>query len=173
MKLIVWLGNPGKEYAKTRHNIGFIMLDRFCDRGNYGGWKMEKNFHAEIIKTPDIIFCKPQTYMNKSWEAIKKIVDFYKIPVENILIIHDEIDLPTGTIQKKIGGSHAGHNGLRNTLLHLQNNNTFTRIRIWVDRPDTKEWVVDRVLEPFSKAELTVIDSKEETIFWYINEFIS
>jgi PTH1 family peptidyl-tRNA hydrolase len=87
-------------------------------------------------------------------------------------VLYDEIDLPTGKIQKKIGWSAAGHNGIKSILQHLENNNTFTKIRIWVDRPSTKEEVVDWVLWDFSKAELTEIDNRQELIFWYINEFI-
>lgn len=172
MKLVVWLGNPWKEYEFTRHNIWFIMIDEFCDANNYWSWKMEKIFNAEIIKSDNVIFCKPQTYMNKSWDAIKKIADYYKINQEDILIIHDEIDLPTWKIQKKIGWSHAWHNWIKSILHVFQNNNIFTKIRIWVDRPETKEQVIDWVLMNFSKAELTEIDSKKEIIFWLINNFI-
>lgn len=172
MKLVVWLGNIWKEYAKNRHNIWFIMIDRFCSEKNIWPWKIEKSFHAVIIKDWDVIFCKPQTYMNKSGEAVKKICDFYKITPENIIIIYDEIDLPTWKIQKKIWWSPAGHNGIKSILQHLQNNNTFIKIRIWVDRPSTKEQLVDWVLWDFSKAELTEIDKQQETIFWYISDFL-
>jgi peptidyl-tRNA hydrolase, PTH1 family len=171
MKLIVWLGNPGKEYSKNRHNIGFMIIDEFCAWNKIGSWKHEKWFSADIIKYGDIIYCKPLTYMNKSWEAIKKIIDFYKIPVENILIVHDEIDLSTWVIQKKLGGSHAGHNGIKSAITML-GDNTFTRLRVGVDRPATKEEVVDYVLGDFSKQELDTIKNKEEIIFNIINEFI-
>lgn len=172
MKLIVWLGNPGKEYIKTRHNIWFIMIDEFCKLNNYWPWKIEKSFHAEIIKVWDLIFCKPQTYMNKSWEAIKKIIDYYKIIPEDILVIHDEIDLPTWKIQKKIGWSPAGHNGLKSILYYLENNNIFTKIRIWVDRPQEKEQVSDWVLGEFTSQELLIINNKNNTIIDHINMFI-
>lgn len=172
MKLIVWLGNIWKEYAKNRHNIWFIMIDKFCSGKNIWPWKIDKSFHAEIIKYGDTIFCKPQTYMNKSWEAVKKISDFYKITPENIIIIYDEIDLPTGKIQKKIWWSPAWHNGIKSILNSLQNNNTFTKIRIGVDRPATKEQVVDWVLWDFSKSELTQINNQIDIVFWHIQSFI-
>lgn len=173
MKLIVWLGNPGKEYAKNRHNIWFIMIDNFVNEHNIGPRRTDKSFHAEIIKNNDTIFCKPLTYMNKSWESVKKIVDFYKITPENILIVYDEIDLPTGKIQEKIWWSHAGHNGIKSILHHIQNNNIFTKLRIGVDRPTTKEEVVDRVLWNFSSAEINKIDEHKDIIFQKIQNFIN
>lgn len=172
MKLVVGLWNPGKEYAKTRHNIWWIMLDAFCNEKNIGPWKWEKSFHADIIKNWDVIYCKPLTYMNKSGESVKKICDFYKISAEDILVLHDEIDIPTAKIQKKIWWSHAGHNGLKSMLHFLQNSNSFTRIRIGVDRPATKEQVTDWVLWVFSKAEMTELDKQKEVVSGYISEFI-
>ncbi len=171
MKLIAWLGNPWTEYAKTRHNMWFIMLDLYCKEKTISGRKFEKKFNAEIIKTDDIIFCKPQTYMNKSWEAIKKIADYYKINTENILIIHDEIDIPVGKIQKKIGWSPAGHNWLKSILQQLQNENTFTRIRVGIDRPQNKEDVVNYVLEKLWKEEKELILSKKEEVFEIVDDF--
>ncbi len=172
MKLIVWLGNPWKEYSNNRHNIWFILIDQFCEKNNIWPWKSEKSFHAEIIKDGDVIFCKPQTYMNKSGESVKKVADYYKILPENIIVLYDEIDLPTGKIQKKIGWSSAGHNWIKSILQHLENNNTFTKIRVWVDRPSTRDEVVDWVLWDFSKSELTEIDNQQDVIFWYISGFI-
>lgn len=210
MKLIVWLGNPWPEYAKTRHNIWFSIIESFCSENNLGSRSRDKKYNAEIIKAElqldiflqdyekwhakhhweeeskkegkekkdlcwesvKIIFCKPLTYMNKSGEAIKKIADFYKIKPEDILVIHDDIDLSTGKIQKKVWGSHAGHNWLKSILQQLQNNNTFTRIRIWVDRPQNKDDVVEYVLQNFSKKEMEVIEKQEGEITWLINEFI-
>jgi peptidyl-tRNA hydrolase, PTH1 family len=161
MKLVVALGNPGAEYAHTRHNAGRLMIDLFCASQNIHGRKMEKSFAAEITKVWDTIYAKPQTYMNKSGEAVKKICDFYKILPEDILVLHDEIDLPTGKIQKKIGGSHAWHNGLKSILLHLGGINTFTRLRIGVDRPATREEVVDWVLGKFSQEEWKKLEEQE------------
>lgn len=172
MKLVVWLWNPGQEYVKTRHNIWFIMIDKFCDENNYWPWKFDNNFNAEIIKEGDIIFCKPQTFMNKSGDSVKKISHFYKINPMNILVLHDEIDLPVWKIQRKIGWSPAGHNGIKSILAQLQNINTFIKIRIWVDRPSLREQVVERVLENFSNGELTEIDNKKDVIFWFIDDFI-
>lgn len=173
MKLIVWLGNPWSEYAKTRHNMWFIMIDLYCKEKAFSGWKFEKKFNADVIKTENIIFCKPQTFMNKSWESIKKISDFYKIKIEDILIIHDEIDLPIGKIQKKIGWSPAGHNWLKSILQELQNENTFTRIRVGIDRPLNKEDVVNYVLQTTPKNELAIILQRKEDVFLLIENFLN
>lgn len=148
------------------------MIDNFVEENNIGSRKMEKAFHAEILKDNDTIYCKPQTYMNKSWESVRKILDFYKIPVENILVVYDEIDLPTGKIQERVGWSSAGHNGIKSMLHHTQNTNTFTKLRIGVDRPATREEVVDRVLGDFSQAELSTINNSKDTIFQKIINFI-
>lgn len=172
MKLIVWLGNPWAEYAKTRHNIWFIMIDLYCEKNDICGWKFDKKYNAEIIKTDEGIFCKPQTYMNKSWEAIRKIIDFYKIPIENILVLHDDIDLPIGKIQKKIGWSAAWHNWLKSILQQLQNINTFTRVRIGVDRPQNKEDVVGYVLDRLWQKERESIIKQDEHIFSLIHDFL-
>lgn len=172
MHLIVWLGNPGKEYVHTRHNVGFMMLDKFCTQQKIDSRRNDKSFNADIIKDGDTVYAKPLTYMNRSGESIKKIADFYKIPVENVLVLHDEIDIPTGKIQKKVGGSAAGHNGLKSTLLRFGQLNTFTRIRIGVDRPALKEQVVNWVLGDFSHTEMEHINAQYPTIEKMIHEFL-
>lgn len=153
MKLIVWLGNPWKQYEKTRHNIGFVVLDT-------------------LIEKKDVIFLKPQTFMNLSGEAVSKIANFYKITPENILIIHDEIDLPTGKIQLKLGWSSAGHNWLKSIIEKLWTKD-FRRLRIGVDRPATKEQVADYVLSNFTSEERKKITLQQEEIESLINEFLS
>lgn len=124
-----------------------------------------------VIHDQEVVICKPLTYMNKSGESICKIASFYKIKPEDILVIHDEIDLANGEIQLKKGGGHAGHNGLKSIIQHL-GTNTFARIRIGVGRPGTKEEVVDYVLWNFSSTEWKSIAKKEPEIFDMINEFI-
>ncbi len=174
MKLIVWLGNPGKKYENTRHNAGFLALDSFAKREKIS-WTANKDRNAEIgkwkIKDEDIIICKPLTFMNKSGESVGKIAQFFKIKPEDILVIHDEIDLPSGQIQMKSWGGHAGHNGLRDIIAKL-GTNTFSRIRIGVGRPETKEEVVDYVLYPFSKGELQTLADNEQKIWDMIYAFI-
>lgn len=174
MKLIAWLGNPGNEYEMTRHNAGFLMIDRRAD------WeKIKRSTKKEwnamlgkwVIHDEEVLLCKPLTYMNKSGESISKIAIFYKIKPEDILIIHDEIDLVNGEIQLKKGGGHAWHNGLKSIIQHL-GTNTFSRIRIGVGRPETKEEVVNYVLHPFSKNEWKAIESKEQEIWEMIRQFV-
>lgn len=175
MKLIVWLWNPGKEYAATRHNAGFLLIDSRAKREKLD-WSMNKERNAETAKWKiwdnDIILCKPLTYMNKSGESVGKIAKFYKITPEDILVLHDEIDLPNAQIQLKVGGGHAGHNGLKSLIAHL-GTNTFARIRIGVWHPGHKDQVADYVLHDFNKTDRNQINEKEQQIFDMIYEFIS
>ena len=174
MKLIVWLGNPGKEYTTTRHNAGFLIIDSLAAREKMKRTK-NKERNAEIVKwtigDEEVVLCKPLTFMNKSGESVGKIAKFYKIKPDDILVIHDEIDLPSGDIKLKKWGGHAGHNGLRDIIDKL-GTNTFSRIRIGVGRPATKEEVVDYVLHKFSAAEQKNLAAHEEEIFGLIESFI-
>ena len=174
MKLIVWLGNPWKEYANTRHNAGFLLIDSFAKREKIK-WIKKKEWNAEIatweINEQEVVLCKPLTYINKSGESVSKIAKFYKIKPEDILLIHDEIDLQSGEIKMKQWGWHAWHNGLRSLITHL-GTNTFSRIRVGVGRPVTKEEVVEYVLHPFTKTEWEAIEKQEEKIFQMIYEFV-
>lgn len=135
MKLIVGLGNPGIQYQLTRHNAGFIIIDGLTKELNLNVKKIK--FSGEFIKTKyqdqDIIFLKPLTFMNLSGSCVASFMNFFKIKVEDVLIIHDEIDLDFGRIQFKSGGSAAGHNGLKDIFLKTNNNN-FSRLRIGVGR---------------------------------------
>lgn len=149
MKLVVGLGNPGDKYRNNRHNIGFILLDRFAN-DNQLEWKFEKKFEAEIarLKTPDkdLLLVKPQTFMNNSGEAVRKILDFYNIPPKDVLVVHDEIDLPAGTTKMGRGMGSAGHKGVQSLIDHLGAND-FERLRVGVGRPenpniDIEDWVL-------------------------------
>ncbi len=176
MKLIVWLGNPWAEYAKTRHNIGFITIDNFVDREKAGKREYQNKRKWEMIEADienqKIVFLKPMEFMNRSWWAVWALANFYKIEPKDILIIHDDIDLPVGKIQLKLWGSSAGHNGLKDIIAKLGTND-FRRLRIGVDRPLNKEDVADYVLHSFKKEEKDFIDSKAEEIEKYIKEFIA
>lgn len=149
MKLIVGLGNPGKEYEKTRHNMGFMMLDNYAkenhlefSKSKFGG------IYTEFNKNGDkIILLKPQQYINLSGEVVKKYVDFYKIQLDNILIISDDLDMPFGKIKIKYKGSSGGHNGLKNIENHL-GTNEYRRIKIGISndkRIDTKDYVLSKI----------------------------
>lgn len=173
MKLIVGLGNKGKEYNNTRHNVGFIFLDYFADELKVN-W-IEKNkfaiFTKKNINNEKIIFAKPLTYMNLSGKAVYFFVQKYKIDISDILIIHDEIDLPFLKIKIKKGGGDAGHNGIKSIIQELNNNN-FCRIRIGIGKPEEKNKVVDYVLDTFNKEELERMPKKFDLIKEFIYNWI-
>jgi PTH1 family peptidyl-tRNA hydrolase len=150
MYLIVGLGNPGKEYDWTRHNIGFEVIDKLAfDLGI--SLKLKKKFRAEIAATSDLLLAKPMTYMNLSGESVLSISSFYNVPPEKIIIIQDEIDLPIGRIQLRKTLSAGGHNGIKNIIAHL--GKEINRIRIGIG-PKPKEILMeDYVLSGFFKQE--------------------
>lgn len=172
MKLIVGLGNPGEEYENTRHNIGYIFIDNFADSL---GIKIEKKkfngLYAEtIINGEKVILVKPLSYMNLSGEVVIKFVNFYKINIEDILVISDDLDLEVGKIRLRPQGSSGGHNGLKNIALHL-NTEEFKRLRIGISNNkliDTKDYVLGK----FSKENREIIDSIKDEINSLLNDFI-
>ena len=136
MRLIVGLGNPGKKYEKTRHNIGFVIVSSFRFQfSNFSDWKFNKKFNAEVavenVNHAKIILAKPQTFMNESGRAVRAAADFYKIKPADILIIHDDIDLPLGKIRIKKDGSSGGHQGVASIIASLGSQD-FTRLKIGV-----------------------------------------
>jgi len=150
--LIVGLGNPGAEYANTRHNAGFMAVDFLA--GSDAVWKREKNYLA--LKSDGVIFIKPETFMNLSGLAVSGAMAKYRIPLENVTVIHDDIDLPLGTVRVKTGGGNAGHNGLKS--IDAAVGRDYRRIRIGIGRPENKDYEIsDWVLGKFSKAELKII----------------
>lgn len=154
MKCIVGLGNPGRKYRKTRHNIGFMVIDELLERNR---WKLNKtkfggDYAMEIFEGEKIILLQPQTYMNLSGQSIKPLMDYYNIDLADVLVIYDDLDLPTGKIRLREKGGHGGHNGVRSAIDHL-GTKEFKRIRLGVGRPVTAVPVVDYVLGNFPKAE--------------------
>ncbi|UDF02639.1 aminoacyl-tRNA hydrolase [Asticcacaulis sp. AND118] len=157
MFLVVGLGNPGPQYAKNRHNIGFMFIDRLIDGAGFG--PVRKKFQSEVsegtIDTPKgpakILAMKPQTFMNLSGNAVLEAAAFYKVKPDHILVFHDELDLAPGRFRLKMGGGHAGHNGLRSIMGHLGPN--FVRGRMGIGHPGQKELVHSWVLSDFYKAE--------------------
>lgn len=151
MNLIAGLGNIGEEYIFTRHNVGFMVIDEMTR--NLTTTKINKsNFNSFVEKNNFDIYVKPKTYMNNSGIAIRAIKDYYKVDLKNIIIIHDDLDLPFGTIKFKIGGGHGGHNGLKSIDSNITRE--YLRIRIGIGKPKTKEDVANYVLSNFSKEEL-------------------
>lgn len=159
MFLIVGLGNPGPKYALTRHNIGFLALDLFAESLSARAWNEEHKAHTvkfkleESGKEEQVLLAKPKTYMNKSGESVVALMNFYKIPKENILVVYDEIDIPFGKMKLQTARSPGGHNGIKN-ITELLGHNQFARLRLGVSRPPHPEMdVADYVLSKFSPDE--------------------
>lgn len=157
--LIVGLGNPGEEYANTRHNVGFMAVDHLA--GDATVWKAEKNALTARVDVDGrrVIFVKPQTFMNNSGVAVQSLMTFYKIPLENIVVIHDDMDITVGNCREKIGGGSAGHNGIRSIDTHVGRD--YRRIRIGVGHPRDFESPInpaDWVLGRFPSDQRTAID---------------
>lgn len=154
MKCIVGLGNPGKKYEHTRHNVGFMVIDELLQRHQWDLNKKKFNgkYAMEHVQSEKVILLKPQTYMNLSGESIRPLMDYYDIAVEDLLVIYDDLDLPAGKIRLRQKGGHGGHNGIRSTIDHL-GTKEFKRVRIGVGRPVSPIPVVDYVLGGFSKEQ--------------------
>ncbi len=180
MKLIVGLGNPGDKYKYTRHNIWFILIDQFVQSNNFWEFSYNNKYGGEVFQTPlpplsggqyKIIFLKPMEYMNRSGAAVQRLMNFYKIEAKDLIVIHDDIDLPVWKIQFKFGWWLAGHNWLKDIAEKLWTKD-FARIRIWVDRPNDQSQVSDYVLSNFRKEEIKKIQDKyldfEKLIFEFL-----
>ncbi len=153
MKLFVGLGNPGSAYARHRHNVGFMALDRIAERNGFPPWK--KRFHGLVTDGPiggrRVMLLKPQTYMNDSGQAVGEAQRYLKIEESDIYVFHDEIDLAPSKLKVKAGGGNAGHNGLRSLTAHV--GNEYARVRIGVGHPGSKDLVSGWVLRDFAKAD--------------------
>lgn len=159
MKLIIGLGNPGKDYQDTRHNVGFMTIDKISDK-----WTIpvqQNKFRAIVgegrIGTERVLLVKPQTYMNLSGESVGEILRFYKLTPDDLIVIYDDLDLPLGQIRLREKGSAGGHNGIKSLIAHL-GTEQFKRIKIGISRPDQKSRVRDFVLSTFSKDEKPIIE---------------
>ncbi len=167
--LIVGLGNPGSKYEATRHNAGFWFVD-FLAREAGSPFRLEAKFHGEVSKIVlagrDVWLLKPNTFMNRSGQAVRAIAQFYQIEIADILVAHDELDVAAGALKVKQGGGHAGHNGLRDIIDQL-GGNEFVRLRIGISRPETGRDVTNYVLGAPSKTERAAIDNaiKEAAIY--------
>ncbi len=153
MKLIVGLGNPGEKYAGNRHNIGFMAVDEIARGYSFGPWKKRfQGYTAEgQIGLEKCILLKPSTYMNESGRAVGEAMRFYKLPLGDVIVIHDEIDLKPGVIRVKKGGGNAGHNGLKSVSAHA--GNEYLRVRLGIDHPGDKALVANYVLQDFAKSD--------------------
>jgi peptidyl-tRNA hydrolase, PTH1 family len=154
LRVIVGLGNPGPEHLVTRHNAGFWFVDLLARRhgGEFRDYRKYSGETARIaLSEREVILLKPTTYMNRSGLSVRQLSDFYKIAPEEILVAHDELDLPVGSVRLKQGGGHGGHNGLRDTITHI--GETFWRLRLGIGHPGNKADVIDYVLTRAPRAE--------------------
>lgn len=152
MYLVVGLGNPGKEYENTRHNVGFDVLDLLCDKYNIDMNRIKfKGIYGEgKIEDKKVIFLKPMTFMNLSGESVKEVCDFYKIPNKNIIVVYDDISLEVGRIRIRKSGSAGGHNGIKNIICNISTD-IFPRIKVGVGAP--RGDLVSHVLGKFSSGD--------------------
>ncbi|MBI2625066.1 MAG: aminoacyl-tRNA hydrolase [Candidatus Nealsonbacteria bacterium] len=148
MILIVGLGNPGKEFFGTRHNLGFEVLDQFAKENEFPDFKFSKKFNADVSKKGEIILAKPRTFMNNSGKTVKPLTTYYSLPTTNLFVVHDDLDLPLGKIKISKGRGSAGHKGVQSIIGELKTKD-FVRFRIGIEK--------EPVLEKFSKEEQNII----------------
>jgi PTH1 family peptidyl-tRNA hydrolase len=173
MHLIVGLGNPGEKYKKNRHNIGYMVVDEL--RAKFGEDGYKEKFHGHYctaqIHGDKVLLLKPGTYMNRSGIAVQECSQFYKIAKSNIIVIHDDLDLNLGRIKVKIGGSNAGHNGLKSIDAFI--GSEYLRVRFGIAHPGHRDRVTDYVLGDFSKAELPLMEAGIAGIIANIKQLIA
>ena len=150
MKMIAGLGNPGAEYAQTKHNVGFMLVDALADRLNAPAWK--EDFFSAVTEVriggEKVFLVKPLTYMNNSGEAVGPMLSYYKMTADDLTVVHDDMDIPAGTVRIRKKGSSGGHNGIKSIIAHVGGEN-FARVRIGVGRPPAGWTVINHVLAPF------------------------
>ena len=158
MKLFVGLGNPGAKYAANRHNIGFMALDRIASDHGFAPWRRAFLGLAcdGRLAGEKVLLLKPETFMNLSGQSVQAAASFHKIDPADIVVFHDELDLPPAKIKAKFGGGHAGHNGLRSIHAHLGEG--YGRVRLGIGHPGHKDRVADYVLHDFAKADQGWLD---------------
>ena len=158
MLLLAGLGNPGPRYASNRHNIGFMAVDRIVRRHAFGPWRrrFQANWSEGRVGGAKVFCLKPQTFMNHSGRSLGEAVRFYKLPLESLMVLHDDLDLASGKIRVKTGGGNGGHNGLRSIDAHL--GTAYRRLRIGIGHPGDKDLVQGYVLKDFAKSEQTWVD---------------
>ncbi len=160
--LIIGLGNPGKKYEDTRHNIGFKVADKFSERLNIKFFEKHNFYIAEgEISDSPVFIMKPMTFMNRSGQAVRNFLKYKNIDGRNIFIIHDDLDLPLGAMRLRWNGSSGGHNGIK-SIISETGTADFYRLKIGIDKPPVREMVEYYVLEPFSKAEMVIVNETIE-----------
>ncbi|KGF46723.1 peptidyl-tRNA hydrolase [Veillonella montpellierensis DNF00314] len=158
MKLVVGLGNPGKQYEATKHNVGFMVIDEIASTLSHTPWREEKKADVctSTVAREKVLLVKPQTFMNNSGEAVGPLMRYYKIDPADVYCIYDDMDLPVGKLRIRPNGSAGGHNGIKSLILHL-GTEEFPRFRVGIGRPLPKWTVVDHVLSPFTEEQEQII----------------
>lgn len=170
MKLIVGLGNPGKEYSKTRHNIGFMIVDKYVSNKNLTGKEKFNSIYYETkINNEKLLIMKPLTFMNLSGTSVKELVSYFKIKLEDILVIYDDKDFENGVFKLKANGSSAGHNGIQN-IMDCLNTENIKRLRVGIGRNEYN--LKDYVLGKFSTEEESIINNEMDTLLEIIDDFV-
>jgi PTH1 family peptidyl-tRNA hydrolase len=174
VKLIVGLGNPGPQYLLSRHNAGFLVVEALAREEKIGinTVRFDSLFGRGSISGVPVLLAKPQTFMNLSGTAVGKLVRFFKIEIDDVIVIHDDLDLSFDDVRVKMGGGNAGHKGLRSVSDHLASSE-FVRIRIGIGKPSGKEMVEDYVLERFSEDELQSLPDITARAFDAVIEVVS
>lgn len=171
--LLVGLGNPGKEYAKTRHNIGFMCLDAFVEKQGFDPWIEKKDLKclitSQTLGNSRVIAIKPTAFMNHSGEAAQAVAHFYKVPLQQIIVVYDELDIPFGQIRTRMGGESAGHNGIKSVIQACGKD--FGRVRIGI-KAHTKMDAADFVLAKFTKAEQEQLPALTREVNAILSEYI-
>ena len=172
--LIVGLGNIGKDYDNTRHNIGFMAVDRFVEDHDFPGWMEKKDLKSHITSTQlgetKIFVIKPTTLMNLSGEAVRAVADFYKISYENIVVVHDELDIPFGQLRMRVGGSPAGHNGIKSVTQHV--GEQYGRVRVGIGpKLHEQQDSSDFVLAKFSKEQEAQLANLTKEVSAILSEY--
>ena len=173
--LIVGLGNPGREYKDNRHNVGFMLIDRLSVRLNARLSRVQARALVGSVnyEGDKLILAKPQTYMNLSGQSIQGLARFYKLPLENMIVAHDDLDLPFGTIRIRPGGGPGGQKGVASTIERLGSKD-FRRLRIGIGRPPGRMAAADYVIQNFAQAELTllseILDHAANAVLTFVTE---
>ncbi len=174
MKIVIGLGNPGKEYEKTRHNLGFMAIDKISEKWGYNVNKSKFNgvMGEGIHNGEKILLVKPQTFMNLSGNCVKEIIDFYKLLPEDLIVIYDDIDIEFGKIRIRPNGNPGTHNGMRNITDMIQSNN-FCRIRIGMGKPRENQELYNFVLSEFNKEEMNIVNEVTDKVTQAVEEILA
>lgn len=156
IRLVAGLGNPGRKYLETRHNVGFMLLDRVAEHLGQS-WAEEKKWHTQVFRSGEAYFLKPQTFMNESGKAVAAVTKFYQLAPDQVLIVYDDVDLPLGSLRFRADGSAGGHNGIKSIISHL-GTQTFPRLKVGIGRSEGAKKMIGHVLGKFESEEQEILE---------------